>query len=162
MGGNCLEQSQSACTTSINRLLSGICCTTNILKCTNTHLKKKWEAQAIVFCIEIDFYIPDTWFEEKNSNILRLMNLVHHQHCPCCAVPHLASWGRSPSTHLWFSLSQKHTHPPSPALAFHGFSTCVSITQSPPSLLFSFTSLNNFHSSSPPSLSVFKCFSAFV
>lgn len=32
IGENCLEQSQSACTTNINRLLSGICCITNILK----------------------------------------------------------------------------------------------------------------------------------
>lgn len=43
IGGYCLEQSQSACTTSINRLLSGICCTTNILKHTHTGAEKTCE-----------------------------------------------------------------------------------------------------------------------
>lgn len=45
MGEYCLEQSQSAWTTSINRLLSGICCTTNILKNTTTYKLKALKQQ---------------------------------------------------------------------------------------------------------------------
>lgn len=157
MGGNCLEQSQSACTTSINRLLSGICCTTNILK-HKMHTKlptEKCETTCfsnIVYTEKKTFHDDD--FGTNYSSILRSMKDIPRS-SPC--RPH----GGDPSQSIFISLTHSHTHLP----AFYVFFPPQFPSLNLPH--FCFFHLRRLITSTHPvthslSLSVFKCSSAFA